>query len=73
MTQPVRQTDPSESHLTVEEQAEVMRIQERLIDLFVDRGEALQTGDRMQADALQQEIQGLLRERDEIKMWASAK
>ncbi len=58
--------------LTPEEQAEVMWIQERVIDLFVDRGEAVAAGDRVRADALQDKIDGLLRERDDIKMWAGA-
>ena len=58
--------------LTPEEQAEVMWIQERVIDLFVDRGEAVAAGDRVRADALQGKIDGLLRKRDDIKMWAGA-
>ena len=58
--------------LTPEEQAEVMRIQERVIDLFVYRGEAVAAGDRTRAEALQGEIDDLLRERDDIKMWAGA-
>ena len=50
-----------------------MRIQERLIDLLDDRGEALSTGDKAQADALRHQIDDLKRERDDIKMWATAK
>lgn len=58
--------------LTPEEQAEVMRIQERVIELFVDRGEAVATGDRIRADALQGEIDDLMRQRDDIRIWAGA-
>jgi len=66
MTQPV---DPT---LTPEEQAQVLDIQDRLIDLLVDRGEAVATGDRPRADALQDRIDDLMRERDDIKLWATA-
>ena len=73
MTGRVPMDNPAESGLTVEERAEVMHIQERVIDLFVDRGEALELGNTAAADALQREIDDLLRERDDIKAWASAK
>ena len=66
MAQPV---DPA---LTPEEQAQVMDIQDRLIELFVGRGEALCAGDQASADALQGEIDDLLHERDAIRMWAIA-
>ena len=58
--------------LTPEEQAEVMHIQERVIELFGNRDQATAAGDRTRADALQGEIDGLLRERDDIRMWAGA-
>ena len=60
------------SSLTPEEQAEVMHIQERVIELFGDRDTAAATGDRARAKALQGEIDDLLRERDDIRMWAGA-
>jgi hypothetical protein len=63
---------PADPALTPEEQAQVMDIQDRLIELFVDRGEALAAGDQPRADALQSEVDGLLRQRDDIRMWASA-
>jgi len=66
MTQPV---DPT---LTPEEQAQVLDIQDRLIELLVDRGDAVSTGDRTRADALQDRIDDLMRERDDIKLWATA-
>jgi hypothetical protein len=58
--------------LTPEERAQVMRIQDRLIELFVDRGDAVAAGNSARADALQDEIADLLRERDDIRMWAAA-
>jgi hypothetical protein len=63
------QVDPA---LTPEEQAQVMDIQDRLIDLFVDRGAAVSGGDPALADQLQGEIDDLLRQRDAIKMWATS-
>ena len=66
MTQPV---DPS---LTPEEQAQVLDIQDRLIDLFVDRGEAVAAGNERRAESLQDEIDDLLRRRDDIRLWAIA-
>jgi len=58
--------------LTPEEQAAVMQIQDRVIELFVNRGDAVATGNQARAEILQQEIDGLLRERDDIRMWAAA-
>ena len=63
---------PAAPNLTPEEQAQVLEIQERLIDLFVAHGEALTAGDGPRAKALKCEIDGLLRWRDDIRMWASA-
>jgi len=60
------------SSLTPEEQAEVMHIQERVIELFGDRDAAVAAGDSARADALRGEIDDLLREREDIKMWAGA-
>jgi hypothetical protein len=58
------------SSLTPEERARVMEIQDRLIELYVDHGEALSVGDSNQADALQHEIDYLRHEREEIEVWA---
>lgn len=57
--------------LTPEEQAQVMDIQDRLIELFVGRDRAAAAGNRSHAEALQGNIDELLRERDDIKMWAA--
>ena len=65
-------TQPVEPTLTPEEQAQVLDIQERLIGLFVDRDGALATGNTTRADALQGEIDDLMRQRDDIRMWAIA-
>ena len=60
------------SSLTPEGQAEVMHIQERVIELFGNRDAAVAAGDSARADALRGEIDDLLREREDIKMWAGA-
>jgi hypothetical protein len=65
-------TQRVDTGLTPEERAEVMRIQDRLIDLLVDRGDAVTAGNVARANALQGEIEDLLRERDDIRMWAAA-
>ena len=65
-------TQRVDASLTPEERAEVMRIQDRLIELFVDRGDAVAGGNSARADTLQGEIDDLLRERDDIRMWAAA-
>ena len=65
-------TQRVDASLTPEERAEVMRIQDRLIELFVDRGDAVAAGNSARADSLQGEIDDLLRERDDIRIWAAA-
>ena len=40
--------------------------------MLVDRGDAVTAGNTARADALQGEIDDLLRERDDIRMWAGA-
>ena len=64
-------TQRVDGSLTPEERAEVMRIQDRLIELFVDRGDAVAAGNSARADTLQGEIDDLLRERDDIRIWAT--
>ena len=58
--------------LTPEERAQVLDIQDRLIELFVDRGEAVEAGNPDRAEALQGEIDDLIRQREEIKTCAAA-
>jgi hypothetical protein len=65
-------TQPVEPTLTPEEQAQVLNIQDRLIGLFVDRDGAMATGNASRAGMLQGEIDDLMRQRDDIKLWATA-
>ena len=58
--------------LTPEERARVLEIQDRLIELFVHRSNAVEVGDRSRADALQGEIDDLFQQRDAITTWAIA-
>ena len=60
----------SSVELTPEERAQVLDIQDRLIDLFVGRGAAVDAGDGSRAEELQIDIDGLLRELDDIKVSA---
>ena len=64
-------TQPVEPTLTPEERAQVLDIQDRLIGLLVDRDDALVTGNAARADALQGDIDDLMRQRDDIRMWAT--
>ena len=64
-------TQRVEVSLTPEERAEIMRIQDRLIELFVDQGDAVAAGNSARAELLQDAIGDLLRERDDIRMWAA--
>jgi hypothetical protein len=64
-------TQPVEPTLTPEERAQVLDIQDRLIGLFVVREDALAAGNVSRADALRGEIDDLMRQRDDIKLWAS--
>jgi hypothetical protein len=56
--------------LTPEERAHIMAIQDRLIELFLDRSDALDAGDAGLAGELQNEIGELMRQRDDITLWA---
>ncbi len=62
---------PEDNGLTPEERAQVMQIQDRLIELLVDRHAAVAAGEQIRAETLQGEIDDLLRQRDDIKMWAA--
>lgn len=65
-------TQPVEPALTPEERAQVLDIQDRLIELFVHRDHARTIGNTARADALQGAIDDLMQQRDNIKMWATA-
>ena len=58
--------------LTPEERAEIMRVQDRLIELLVDRGDAVAAGNSARAELLLDEIDDPLRERDDVRMSAAA-
>jgi len=58
--------------LTEEEQAQLSGIQDRLIELFANRGAAFATGDRARIRSLQDDIDELLRQRDALKQSARA-
>jgi hypothetical protein len=56
--------------LTAEERARITDIQDLLIGLFVEHREAVENADNGRARTLQFEIEGLLREKEEIEKWA---
>ena len=56
--------------LTPEERARVIELQDLLIELFVELREAAADGRNARAAALEAEIDGLLREKEEIERWA---
>ena len=53
-------------HLTPKERAELMRIQDRLIELYVEQREVKTAGDSSRADAIAEEIDELQKQRGEI-------
>jgi len=55
----------------VEERARISKIQDSLIDRYVEQKEAIQEGNRCRAVELEFEIKGLLREKAKIKQWAA--
>jgi hypothetical protein len=57
--------------LTPEERAELMRIQDRLIELYVEQREVQSAGDSSRADAIAEEIDELQKQRGEIHYWAT--
>ncbi|MBV9829282.1 MAG: hypothetical protein JO001_27000 [Alphaproteobacteria bacterium] len=63
---------PQRWNLAPEERAQMMQIQDRLIELFVDRDELASGGDHHRADELQVEIDELMRQLDDIKSSADA-
>jgi hypothetical protein len=56
--------------LTTEERARIEEIQDRLIERYVALKEALGTGQRARASAIEREINDLHRQIEEIKRWA---
>ena len=58
--------------LTPEERAQLLDIQDRLIELFVDREETVAAGNASRARSLQHEIDELMEQRENISHWAKA-
>ena len=59
-------------HLIPEERARITKIQDLLIERYVEQKEALDEGNRCRAMELEFEIKELLHERKKIKRWAAA-
>jgi hypothetical protein len=57
--------------LTPEERDRITDLQDTLIECFLDHRDAVAEGDGRRAEALQAEIDGLLREKEEIEKWAA--
>jgi hypothetical protein len=60
-----------DGYLTVEEGARISKIQDSLIDRYVEQKEAIQEGNRCRAVELEFEIKELLREKAKIKQLAA--
>ena len=58
--------------LTPEERARITELQDALIERFFDHSEAVAGGDETRAKELKAEIDGLLREKEEVEKWAAA-
>ena len=58
-------------HLMPEERARITKIQDLLIDRYVEQKEALDEGNRCRAIELEFEIKELLHEKAKIKQWAA--
>jgi len=57
--------------LTPEERARIAELQDVLIDRFFAHREAIAGGQESRANELQAEIDGLLRQKEEIEKWAA--
>jgi hypothetical protein len=56
--------------LSSEERARIMELQDLLIDRFVEHREATAEGQEERVKTLDEEIDSLLREKNEIEKWA---
>ena len=57
--------------LTPEERARITELQDLLINRFVEHREATANGQEERVKTLEAEIDSLLREKEEIEMWAT--
>jgi len=58
--------------LTPEEREKLEQLQDRLIECYVERRQALAKGRKSRAEELSDEITDLLGEKQEIEKWATA-
>jgi DNA-directed RNA polymerase subunit E'/Rpb7 len=58
--------------LMPEERARITKIQDLLIDRYVEQKEALEKGDHVRAKEIESEIKELRRAKEEIQGWATA-
>jgi hypothetical protein len=57
--------------LTPEERARITELQDLLIERFVERREAAAEGQEERVNTVEEEIDSLLREKNEIDKWAA--
>jgi hypothetical protein len=57
--------------LTPEERARIAELQDLLIDRFIEHMEASANGQEELVKTLEAEIDGLLREKEEVEKWAA--
>ena len=57
--------------LSPEERARITELQDQLIDRFVEHREATAEGQEERVKTLDEEIDSLLREKEEIEKWAA--
>jgi len=66
----VRKMGQHRGSLSPEERARIMELQDLLIDRFLEHREATAEGQEERVKALDEEIDSLLREKNEIEKWA---
>jgi hypothetical protein len=57
--------------LTPEEKARIMALQDMLIERFVEHREAMAEGQEERVRTVEAEIDSLLREKEDIEIWAA--
>jgi hypothetical protein len=57
--------------LTPEERARIMKLQDLLIERFIEHGEAVAGGQEERVKTVGAEIDSILREKEEIEKWAA--
>jgi hypothetical protein len=59
--------------LKPEERARITELQDALIERYCNHSEAVAGGDETRANELRAEIDGLLREKEEVEKWAAVR